>query len=128
MDYYFKKTIDGPIEEVHKRTIKALKDVGFGVITEIDLEEKFKEKLGIDYKKYYILGACNPGFAHEALQMEEYLGILLPCNVIVFERDDKKTEVAVVNAVSIMKITGSEELAEVAETVNERMINALENI
>jgi len=128
MDYYFKKTIDGPIEEVHKRTIEALKEVGFGVITEIDLEEKFKEKLGIDYKKYYILGACNPGFAHEALQMEEYLGILLPCNVIVFERDDKKTEVAVVNAVSMMKITGSEELAEVAETVNERMINALENI
>lgn len=128
MDYYFKKTIDGPVKEVHDRTVEALKNVGFGVITEIDLEEKFKEKLGIDYKKYYILGACNPGFAHEALQMEEYLGILLPCNVIIFERDDMKTEVAVVNAVSMMKITGSEELAEVAETVNDRMIEALDSI
>lgn len=128
MDYYFKRTIDGPIDQVHTRTIERLKEVGFGVITEIDLEEKFKEKLGIEYKKYYILGACNPAFAHEALQMEEYLGILLPCNVIIFERDDKKTEVAVVNAVSMMKITGSDELAQVAEVVNEKMINALENI
>jgi uncharacterized protein (DUF302 family) len=128
MDYYFKRTIRGSIEEVRDRTIEALKDVGFGVITEIDLEEKFKEKLGIDYKKYYILGACNPGFAHEALQMEEYLGILLPCNVIVFEREKDKTEVAVVNAVSMMKITGSEELAVVAETVNERLLDGLKSI
>ena len=128
MDYYFKRTIDGPIADVHGKTINALKDVGFVVITEIDLEEKFKEKLGISYKKYYILGACNPGFAHEALQMEEYLGILLPCNVIIFEKEVNKVEVAVVNAAAVMKITGSEELAEVAETVNERLIQALENI
>ncbi len=128
MEYYFKRTIEGPVDEVHERTIQSLKDVGFGVITEIDLEEKFKEKLGIDYKKYYILGACNPGFAYEALKMEEYLGILLPCNVIIFEKEENKTEVAVVNAVSMMKITGSEELAAVAETVNERMIQALESI
>jgi uncharacterized protein (DUF302 family) len=128
MDYYFKRTIEGPVAEVRDRTIEALKDVGFGVITEIDLEEKFKEKLGVDFKKYFILGACNPGFAHEALQMEDYLGILLPCNVIVFEREKNKTEVAVVNAVSMMKITGSEELAEVAETVNERLIQGLKSI
>ncbi|MEA3477606.1 MAG: DUF302 domain-containing protein [Bacteroidota bacterium] len=128
MDYYFNKTINAPIKEVYDRTIEALKDVGFGVITEIDMKEKFKEKLGIDYKKYYILGACNPGIAHEALQMEEYLGILLPCNVIVFEREDRKSEVACVNAVSIMRITGSEELAEVAETVNDKLIQALESM
>ena len=128
MDYYFKRTIKGSIEEVRDRTIEALKDVGFGVITEIDLEEKFREKLGIDYKKYYILGACNPGFAHEALQMEEYLGILLPCNVIVFEKENNETEVAVVNAVSMMKITGSDEIAEVAEKVNERLLQGLKSI
>jgi uncharacterized protein (DUF302 family) len=128
MDYYFKRTIEGPVAEVRDKTIEALKDAGFGVITEIDLGEKFKEKLGIDYKKYFILGACNPGFAHEALQMEEYLGILLPCNVIVFEKEKDKTEVAVVNAVSVMKITGSEELAEVAETVNERLLEGLKSI
>ena len=128
MDYYFKRTIEGPVEEVLDKTIASLKEVGFGVITEIDLEEKFREKLGIDYKKYYILGACNPGFAHEALQMEEYLGILLPCNVIVFENGKNKTEVAVVNAVSMMKITGSEELAAVAETVNERLLQGLKSI
>ena len=125
MSYYFSKTIEGSFASVRESVIESLKDVGFGVITEINMKEKFKEKLGVDFKDYVILGACNPGFAYEAVQMEEELGVLLPCNVVLIGKDDGRVQVAAVDAAKMMSVTGSPKLEEVAARVNDRMKKAL---
>jgi uncharacterized protein (DUF302 family) len=85
MDYYFNKTIKGTFEEVIDKVTKGLKEEGFGILTEIDIKATMKKKLDVDFKKYKILGACNPPFAHKALLAEDKIGTMLPCNVIVQE-------------------------------------------
>ena len=128
MSYYLSKNIQGDFDEIKASLVENLKDVGFGVITEIDMKEKLKEKLDIDFKKYVILGACNPGFAYEAVQMEEELGVLLPCNVILIDNEDGSVKVAAIDAQKMMSIVGNEELENVAGMVNERLKQALDNI
>jgi len=125
MSYYFSKTFDGSFAAAHKKVIENLKEVGFGVITEINMKEKFKEKLGVDFKDYVILGACNPGFAYEAVQMEEELGVLLPCNVVLIGKDDGRVQVAAIDAAKMMSVVGNPKLEEVASTVNEKLKKAL---
>lgn len=109
------------------RTYEALKAEGFGVLTEIDLKEKFKDKLGIDFRNYAILGACNPAIAHQSLQVEIDIGLLLPCNVIVYDRDGGSA-VAAIDAKSMLAVTGNPQLVESAETVNAALRRAIDAI
>jgi uncharacterized protein (DUF302 family) len=128
MSYHITKIVEAGFEEVRDRIIENLGDVGFGVITEIRLDEKIEAKLGVKFKKYLILGACNPGFAYEALQIEEELGVLLPCNVVLIEKEDGKVQVSAVDAIKMMSVVGSSELDAVAGQVQERLRQALLNL
>ena len=89
MDYGFSKSVDLSFEQTIEKVTEELKKEGFGVLTSIDVKETLKKKINVDFKKYTILGACNPPIAHKALLEEEELGLLLPCNIIVYEKDDK---------------------------------------
>lgn len=102
MEYYFSKILACSFHEAEAKTLAALKEKGFGLITEIDMQGKLKEKLGVETKKYKILGMCNPGFAYKALQAEEKIGTMLPCNVLVIDREDGTTEVSAVNPLASM--------------------------
>lgn len=119
----FSKTIDLPYERAVEKTRSALKDEGFGVLCEIDLKEKLKEKLGVDFRKYVILGACNPPLAYKTLQQEINIGLLLPCNVIVYEADEAgKSVVAAIDARAMLSVVGGNEpLAATATEVTEKL-------
>jgi len=127
--YYFAKTLTGDYYNIVAKVTEALKTEGFGIISTIDLQEKFKEKLDIDYKKYVILGACNPAFAHKALEMEDKVGTMLPCNVIIQETGENEFEVAAVNPVASMIAIDNPDLTAIAIEVRAKMqavINKLE--
>ncbi|HSG67582.1 MAG TPA: DUF302 domain-containing protein [Bacteroidales bacterium] len=128
MSYHISRTFKADFSEMRAQVIENLKDVGFGVITEIDMQQKLKEKLDVDYKKYVILGACNPGFAYEALQMEEELGVLLPCNVVIIEQEDGRVQVSAVDARKMMSVVENPKMEEIAQTVNDRLKTALLNL
>jgi uncharacterized protein (DUF302 family) len=117
MTYYFSKTLDTGFDAALERTTVALKEAGFGIITEIDLKETFKKKLGIDYRDYRILGACNPRMAHEALSIEDKAGTMLPCNVIVQDIGSGKVEVAAIDPVASMASIENKALLGPAEQV-----------
>lgn len=119
----FAKTIDLPYQEAVEKARGALKEEGFGVLCEIDLKEKLKEKLGVDFRNYVILGACNPPLAYKTLQAEINIGLLLPCNVIVYEADESgKTVVAAIDARQMLSVVGSNAaLNAVATEVNEKL-------
>lgn len=119
MSYYFSKTLETSFDEAISRTTDALKKYGFGVLTEIRIHEKLKEKIGVDFQKYTILGACNPPMAYKALQAENKIGTMLPCNVIVQDLGNGMTEVAAVNPVESMKAIENQELGDVALQVTE---------
>jgi uncharacterized protein (DUF302 family) len=119
--YYFSKTLPVGFEEAVRRTTEALKQEGFGVITEIDVKETFKKKLGIDFRNYRILGACNPTLAHEALNLEDKVGTMLPCNVVVQEAPDDAVEVAAIDPVASMLAIDNSLLKQAAEGVRERL-------
>jgi uncharacterized protein (DUF302 family) len=118
--YGFSKQVDAPFEKAVEDVTAKLKDQGFGVLTAIDVKAKFKEKLGIDFKKYVILGACNPASAHAAILAEENVGLLLPCNVIVYEKDGK-TVVSIIKPTVAMQMVGNPELRAIAETVEAKL-------
>jgi len=126
-DYGFTKTLDEPFDSVMERTKQELQKEGFGVLTSIDIREKFKEKLGIDFRKYVILGACNPPSAHQAITIEENIGLLLPCNVIVYEKDDK-TVVSIIKPSVAMNMIQNEQLLEVARKVEQKLKKVFESI
>ena len=121
MAYYFSKTLPVGFEEAVRRTIEALKQEGFGIITEIDVKETFKKKLGIDFRNYRILGACNPALAHEALNLEDKVGTMLPCNVVVQEAPGGAVEVAAIDPVASMLAIENPLLKQTAEGVRERL-------
>ncbi len=104
---------------------EALKSEGFGVLTEIDVQSTLKQKLGVDFRRYKILGACNPPLAHEALQADLEVGLMLPCNVVVYEGDDGKAVVLAIDPTRTMAATGNAKLAELAETVKQKLTRAL---
>ena len=128
MSYYLSRTVDAAFDEVVQRVTTALKEEGFGVLTDIDVQATLKSKLGADMPPYRILGACNPSFAHQALQIEDKLGVLLPCNVIVRDAGDGQTEVAAIDPVASMDRTGNPELASIAEEVRVRLRRAVERV
>jgi uncharacterized protein (DUF302 family) len=126
--YGIRRVIDRPYEDALERTKKALATEGFGVLSEIDIREKLKEKLGVDFKRYVILGACNPPLAHKALQAEPEIGLLLPCNVIVYEESPKKSVVAAIDPDSMVTVTNNDRLAEIATDAKARLERALASI
>ncbi len=126
MAYYIAGTVAGRFEDVLAEVIEGLKREGFGVLTDIDVQATLKSKIGIDMPKYRILGACNPSFAHEALKLEDKLGVLLPCNVIVREHSEGQVEVASVDPIVAMERTGNPALAKTAAEVRWRLANVIE--
>ncbi|MDE3741965.1 DUF302 domain-containing protein [Maribacter polysaccharolyticus] len=129
MDYYFNKTFtESTFENVIEKTTEALKKEGFGILTEIDIKATFKKKLDVDFPKYMILGACNPGFAHKALQAENKIGTMLPCNVIVRETDNGEIEVAAVDPMASMMGVENIALAEIAEEVRSKLKKAVDSL
>jgi uncharacterized protein (DUF302 family) len=128
MDYYFSKKVNFGFEETAEKIAEELKKVGFGILTEINMHEKFKEKLGIDFRKYRILGACNPSFAYKAVQIEDKVGTLLPCSIIVQELSAGETEVAAVDPYTTMLGIGSDPLLEIASEAGEMLKQALDNL
>jgi uncharacterized protein (DUF302 family) len=128
MSYYLAKTVDGPFDRVLADVVEHLKQEGFGVLTDIDVQATLKNKIGADISRYRILGACNPGFAHEALKLEDKLGVLLPCNVIVRETPDGKVEIASVDPVVAMERTGNPALASTASEVRRRLSNVIAEV
>ncbi len=128
MTYYFSTKLDMPFDAAVDRVTEALKSEGFGVLTTIDVRETLKKKLGIDYPRYVILGACNPEMAHEALQVENLIGTMLPCNVIVRDLGDGKSEVAAVDPVSSMQAVNNPKLASIASSVQSKLKNVISSL
>jgi uncharacterized protein (DUF302 family) len=121
MSYYFSKKIKGSFDEILKKVIASLKNEGFGILTEIDVQATLKKKLDVNFHKYMILGACNPPFAYKALQAEDKVGTMLPCSVIVQEKEEGEIEVAAVDPVASMKAIENPELLKIAQQVQEKM-------
>jgi uncharacterized protein (DUF302 family) len=117
MSYYLGKDLPIGFDDALTRTIEALKKEGFGVITEIDVKETLKKKIGVDYPSYKILGACNPALAYEALKLEDKVGTMLPCNVVVRDAGNGQTEVAAIDPVASMQAIDNPELKRAAEKV-----------
>ncbi len=121
MEYYFSTTINDGFEAAIAKTTEALKTEGFGVIADIDIQGKMKEKLGVDFKKYRILGACNPPAAYKALQVEDKIGTMLPCNVVVIDKENGTTEVAAINPVASMMAVENPKLAPLAQEITDKL-------
>lgn len=128
MNYYINKTVIGSFDAVIEKVTSELKKEGFGVLTDIDVRETLKKKLDVDFRKYRILGACNPPFAYQAFQAEERIGILLPCNVIVFEKDDQSVEVAAVNPLVAMQAVNNAAVGEIAAKITAMLQRVIDNM
>jgi uncharacterized protein (DUF302 family) len=128
MKYYIEKTTEYGFDKAIKIVTEELKKEGFGVLTEIDVQATLKKKLDVDFKKYQILGACNPPFAHKALLAENKIGAMLPCNVIVQELDNGKTEVAAVDPVASMQAVENDKLGGVASEIRSKLEKVIENL
>lgn len=124
MSYGFSKTIDIPFDAAVEKVTAELQKEGFGVLTTIDVKETLKKKLNVDFKRYKILGACNPPFAHKALQAEEEIGLLLPCNVIVYEKG-KQSVVAAFDPMSMSRIMENPAVEPIAAEVKQRLERAV---
>ena len=127
MQYGFSKTVDLPFEQTIERVTEELKKEGFGVLTTIDVKETLKKKIDVDFKKYTILGACNRPIAHKALQTEEELWLLLPCNVIVYEKDDK-TKVSIFDPMLMTNIVDNKQMEPIAKEVKEKLQRVLAEV
>lgn len=121
MEYSFSTILNTSFSSAIDKVTEALKTEGFGIITEIDMQAKLKEKLGIDFKQYRILGACNPAFAYKALQVEEKIGTMLPCNIVVIDKENGTTEVAAVHPMASMMAIQNRELEPIAAEVTEKL-------
>jgi uncharacterized protein (DUF302 family) len=127
MDYGFSKTVDLSFEDTINKVTEELKKEGFGVLTTIDVKDTLKTKIDVDFKNYTILGACNPPFAHKALLAEEEIGLLLPCNVIVYEKEDKSA-VSFFNPALMTKVVENEALNPIADEVKEKLQRVYDSI
>ena len=128
MSYYFSKIVTLGFEDTVKRTVEALKREGFGIITEIDVKDTLKKKLNIDFRDYRILGACNPTLAHEALQIEDKVGTMLPCNVVVQDVSGGRTEVAAIDPVASMQAIENPSLKQAAACVQAKLKKVIDGL
>ena len=128
MTYHFSKTLDVSFDDAVDKAMKALQAEGFGVLTEIDVKATLKKKLDVDFRPYRILGACNPNLAYQALQLENKIGTMLPCNVLVQQTEDGKVEVSAVDPVASMQAIENPGLADVAQEVQGRLKHVVESL
>lgn len=128
MTYNHTKEVSYSFKEALEKTKTALSNEGFGVISEIDLKEKFKEKLNIEFREYRILGACNPKIAHQAIQLEDKIGVLLPCNILVQEHPNGKVEVSAINPMETMAAVDNPDLEVIAADISQRLKSVIESL
>jgi uncharacterized protein (DUF302 family) len=128
MKYYFSRTVSGSFDETILLLTDKLKAEGFGIVSEIRMHDKFKEKLNVDFKRYTILGACNPSYALKALLLEDKIGTMLPCNLVIIEQQNGITEVAAINPVASMGSLQNDELSELAQKVSNTLESIVEHI
>jgi uncharacterized protein (DUF302 family) len=128
MAYYFAKRVTIPFDDAVEAVIRALKSEGFGVLTEIDVRKTLREKLGVDFREYRILGACNPPFAHRALLSEDRIGLMLPCNVVVQELEGGGVEVSSIDPVASMQAVENDALAELAKEVRRKLAKVVDAV
>ncbi|MFN3195770.1 MAG: DUF302 domain-containing protein [Chlorobiota bacterium] len=128
MNYTHSKTLSGNFEEIKDKVTAELKEEGFGVLTQIDITNTLKEKIDVDFKKYHILGACNPHFAHKALTEEEKIGVMLPCNVIIVEAGEGKYEVSAVSPMASMQAIENENLGSIAQEVENKLKSVIDRL
>lgn len=128
MSYNHTKEVSYSFKEALEKTKTALSNEGFGVISEIDLKEKFKEKLNIEFREYRILGACNPKIAHQAIQLEDKIGVLLPCNILVQEHPNGKVEVSAINPIETMAAVDNPDLEVIAADISQRLKSVIESL
>ncbi len=127
-NYGFSKVVNLGYDKAIEKVTEELKKEGFGILTEIDVKETLKKKLDVDFKPYKILGACNPPFAYKALQSEEQIGLMLPCNVIVYVNDKSETVVAAIDPIASMQAVKNETLGEVATTIQDKLKKVISSL
>lgn len=128
MTYHFSKKISSSYQEALEKTKAALGNEGFGVISEIDLKEKFKEKLDVNFREYRILGACNPKLAYEAIGQEDKIGVMLPCNVLVQEHENGEVEITAINPMETMSSVQNTNLESIAREVSRKLKTVIDTI
>lgn len=128
MSYAITKILNGNFKEVISKVTDELKKEGFGIITEVDMKDKFREKLGIDFRNYTILGACNPKLAHEAIGKESRIGVMLPCNILVQETEEGTVDVSAVNPLSSIGSVKNADLEGIAEQVNGKLKKVIDSL
>ena len=128
MKYSYSKDIKSGFEDTERKVHAALMGVGFGVLTEINMKDAFQKKLNLEYKNYKILGACNPTLAHEALESESFIGILMPCNILIIDNEDQTTKVVFPVAESLLEVTGNESIFDLAKKVDDLLRSAFDAI
>jgi len=128
MSYGYQKTLNQKFEDVDQKIRETLKERGFGVLTEIDVKETLKKKLDVDFQKYRILGACNPPFAYQALTTEKEIGLLLPCNVVLWENEDGSTTLSAIDATQMLALSDREELKDLADNVSKLLREAVDAV
>lgn len=128
MNYYYNTIVNGSFENIEAQVVELLKNEGFGVLTQIDMQQTLKKKLDVDFKKYKILGACNPPFAYKALQVEDKIGTMLPCNIIIQELSPNNIEVSAINPLISMQTVSNETLKIIAHEVNVKLENVINSI
>jgi len=128
MSYYFAKTLPLSFDAAIEKVTAALKDEGFGIISEIDVKETFKKKINVDFRSYRILGACSPTLAHEALSIEDKIGTMLPCNVVVQDAGAGKTEIAAIDPVASMQAVDNPRLKDAAAKVQAKLKRVVDRL
>ena len=128
MKYSYSKDIKSGFEDTERKVHAALMGVGFGVLTEINMKDAFQKKLNLEYKNYKILGACNPTLAHEALESESFIGILMPCNILIIDNEDQTTKVVFPVAESLLEVTGNESIFDLAKKVDDLLRSAFDAV
>ena len=128
MKYSYSKNIQANFQDTENKVRQALMDIGFGVLTEINMKDAFKAKLDLDYKNYKILGACNPTLAHKALESESLIGILMPCNILVIDNEDQTTKIVFPYAKNLLEVTDNNDIFELADKVDDLLKSAFNKI
>jgi len=128
MSYYFNKKLSGDFDQIIEKVTEGLKKEGFGILTDIDIKATLKQKLDVDFYNYRILGACNPPFAYKALQTEDKIGTMLPCNVIIQEKKQGEIEVSAVDPSASMQAVENEKLAEIANEIRNKLEKVISSV
>ena len=128
MGYFYSKTLEVSFQEAENKVSNALLDVGFGILTEINIKDAFSEKLGIEHRNYKILGACNPNLAHEAINHEINIGILMPCNIVLIDNEDGTTEIVFPKAQALLDVTNNNHVMNLSKEVDSILKEAFNNI